>query len=147
MRIVIALGALAIACSVLSACATPEPPALTPDQAAAVDTEKLCWGYHGYGQIDLQAAQVSRQTIRNELDRRGAVTSSEWTVVDGLHIDKGLGRCAVLALFGKPAFVTENSRVTVLTFGNAAITLINGRVTAYTVPEQYLPGARPVAVK
>jgi hypothetical protein len=128
-------------------CAQSEPPAITPDQAAAADTDKLCWGYYGYGQIDLKAARVSRQTVRNELNRRGAVTLNEWELVDGLHIDRGLGRCAVLALFGKPMFASENGHVTVLAFANANVTLISGRVTAYTVPEQYLPAAKPVTVR
>jgi len=152
----------------LAGCAGGPPPAsLTAEQAHAAETEKLCWGYGEFGRIiggvnaeqtaipgglvgalnrpgqeeTKGSARTSRQNIRDEITQRGAVTTEEWSLVDGTKIANGEGRCAVLATFGKPSVVNETASgigIEVLAFGSSVfITLRNGTVTGYQAPGDF----------
>ncbi len=123
----------------LLGCSTPPAKPLTAEQAQNAETERLCWGYHEFGAINGDASQVSRANIRAELIKRGVMNDHDWQIVDRQRVDTGIGRCAVLALFGIPSTANENGRIEVLAFGvSIFITLVDGKVTAYQVPSQYM---------
>lgn len=96
---VLAVAALA------AGCGTPYVPVFSPEQAAATDTQRLCWGYGEYRVVNTDEGQQSRVAIRAELTKRGAVDAKEWTLVDAGALNRGMRRCAVLAVLGKPVLV------------------------------------------
>lgn len=123
-----------MALAVLAAgCAQPYVPALSPGQAAAAPTDKLCWGYGEYRIVNTDEGQQSRAAIRAELVKRGAVNTKEWALIDAGTLDPGTRRCAVLAVLGKPVLVDgRRDGSEFLEFqDNAFATLTGGALVSY----------------
>jgi hypothetical protein len=120
--------------ALIASCA-PQAQPMTAAQAAASQTEALCWGYAEYGRIGSDAAAQSRVVVRAELEKRRAIGPDDWSDIDAARISKGISRCEVLAMLGRPTVVNESvNGVEVLGFGSRAfISLHNGFVIAYQV--------------
>jgi hypothetical protein len=102
MRKLLTLPLMLIALLVL-AC-SHSPLAVSLESAAglqAEDTTTLCWivGFNGSG--------VNK--ARAELERRQALTEEEWQLVDQHKIRLGMSRCAVLASWGPPTDVKQQT--------------------------------------
>lgn len=91
------IALLASACSHSPLAVSLESPA----GLQAEDTTNLCWivGFNGSG--------VS--TARAELERRQALTEEEWHLVDQHKIRIGMSRYAVLASWGPPTDVKQQT--------------------------------------
>lgn len=123
---ILAILALAAGCS-------PAVPSLSPRQAASAATENLCWGYGQYGSLGSGATEQSRQAIRAELVKRGALNAQEWELVDRGALNPGMRRCAVTAELGRP-IVDDGNQVgsEVLGFHDGMfVTLRDGVLVSY----------------
>jgi hypothetical protein len=100
----------------LAACEAHTPGAIVFDSDAALrqeDALQLCLTYHLAGQ----------QRIREELNRRQALSVEEWALVDAKRIGIGMSRCALLASWGIP----EGTRRQVTAAGQSLQYIYPGR--------------------
>jgi hypothetical protein len=115
----------------LGACSTPAKP-LTPEQVSALPTDVLCWSYAGYASIDKPEARISQATIRAELTKRGMLGEREWQSIDRQAIARGMSRCTVMAIYGKPSESNTTADMEILGFpGISYVMFQNGVVTNY----------------
>jgi hypothetical protein len=130
-----ALVFVGLALAVAGCAGKPAKP-LTAEEASAAPTAQLCWRYGEFGKSSEDASAASRRAIRAELRKRGAIDDGEWQLVDRQTIEKGVHRCAVLAVFGNPTADNQSGNgIEVLSFtaDNALVTLRDGAVVAFLV--------------
>ncbi len=117
---------------ILASCATR----IDPADLGAKSLDDLCDAYGVYG-ITTRAASIGASpqssraiAIRQEIDRRGAMSEIQWALVGAGQVQTSMGRCAVIAMLGPPTNAVDSGNIQVLTFGTATrVTFVNGGVT------------------
>jgi len=118
----------------LAACGAPAFNAIAPEQAQATPTFELCQTY-GALAVVIGKGPESRAVIRTELTRRGAMTNSDWLAVDNNNLGLGSSKCSILAEYGKPLMVSQNSYSEAMVFsGGVSAAFKNDRAVVFTAP-------------
>lgn len=110
---------------------------LTPQEASSASTDSLCEAYGDLRGVIGQGPH-SRDVIRSELTRRGAMSDQDWEDVAAGRVRRGMGKCTVLAMYGSPTVVSEASNIEsmALASGTVFVGFQNGTVVSYTGPPQ-----------
>jgi hypothetical protein len=74
-----------------------------PEVLHEQSTEWLCSNYPGERAAILAGGPAIAAGIRAELDRRGAMSPTDWALVDSDKLTYGMSKCALEAIYGPPS--------------------------------------------
>jgi len=134
IRFVVCIGLLGLAACVSI---TSDPEDLK--QRSTLD---LCESYASYapqppfGHFDM----AERQEIKAELERRAAITDTEWSLIDRHEAKVGMHECALIASWGHPQEIqhteTEKTSTAHYTFGKCPWDFCRSTQHAYVAQGQ-----------